>query len=172
MHKKLIYLIIFLIPVVLVLPRPLSAQTNSPKRNELIPLRQATGASELSLPPGITRALNNISSRLKKTSDSLQRIQLRIENRLKKMKNNGVDTSKLEALAESIQVQIKKLISDLEATVKLKETLESSVNRKSALLAFRKQIAAVREDLLNIVKQQKNLVSQMKKLEIKPAITE
>ncbi len=169
MHrKKLIYLIIFLIPVVLLLPSPSSAQTKSPKRNELLPLRQAAVSSELTLPPGITRALENISSRLKKASDSIQKMQLRIENRLKKMKNEGRDTSKFEVLAEEIQVQIKKLISNLETTAKLKETLESSSNRKSALLAFRKQITVVREDLLNIVKLQKSLVNQMKKSEVKP----
>lgn len=164
MNKKAIFYLLLLTNLALILPSGILAVNPTPKRDTLIPLKQATNPADLTVPPGITRMVETVSTRLGQASETVKRFQTRISSFLEKMRANGVNVSKLDTMAKNIETQIQKLTNDLTQEEKLKEAVAASNNRKNDLKAWRKQVNVVRQDLLNVIKQQKNLVLEMKKL--------
>lgn len=177
--KKILFVIIpLLLFMALALPiysqdAPLITKSSSsdkkiPGRNELMPLKQATSPSELMTPPGMITSMEILIAKINKAVELIRNIQERITSRLEKMKSNNLKTDKIDSIIGSVNIQIQKLESDLTIEKKLQKSLRENSDRKIDYKAWRKQVVVVRQDINDVLKLQKNIIIEMKKLAITP----
>lgn len=101
--------------------------------------------------------------------DRLEKIAMKIESRLIKLKASGVKTAKMEKANNTVKTQILKLRSDWVVAEKDLTDWISGGNPESEYPAIREKLVSVHKSLKSLLVLERNLLVEMKPYAIKTA---